>query len=1462
MFNIEQPSQKPAPTKEKQEKKEQLSSAAKGIRKVLSEKPAESLEEKNDIERILGEMLLTPNSKESQQKFLKFTKRIQSEGTNFLKDHQVEDLIAFCRESKRTNFFRILKLIEQDKIKEFDLTLKAKRILLEHFGQTGMEKGLESIFKNALTDHKSIQRWIAAAREYKNALGLILKNTPKETFYKFTGYSLEVLVRSLGAREVGEKLDTYQKIILLGQDISRLAKLTFYQDILKKVDINTLSPEVLPIVINCAIDTAQLQSITSRLNEKGAKNISNINYGILKKLLREITADQKNSRLFTLITENMSESTIKKLLKDKGVEPAVKLALSTQTLAKGGAEAEAGEKPKSAPKLKAKPPKSPFLDALYTKETIAKGKFNLKRNVKVYGHDKTQPQLYRSFTKKDHTAEITDNRVISVADGKYVKVEIKDKDSKTVTTGLVALRDLIIPKTETTYYTPPKVEKEEKRLKRKECWNMATGKIQFRNMDGSLDRKAQYQTRLRDIFDAKESDQITVTNKRGKTREAIFDSRKNGFYYLGRKGQLTGRRVMIFDGDKVDYTTRKIDKAKRETFKSKVWNESTGKIQFTDKTTAARTRLRDIFYAQDGDRVMITHGKDKPRTAIYVSSKDNFYYLKKNGKLGERARIFNNDRVIFLGREEKTPETKTPSKYDIAGRFELPKTKTSAAEILKSIFKKHPELKTALSQSDLTEEQYYNLLIGNKQGNTLLLIKPPKSHRKEQARLKKEAQKRKENLEGQKKTKEYDVLALSDHYIKKTVIFNNPKLLKYFNKQELWNNLWGKKGEQAKEYIDGLEKVIAVLTDPLSFNLTKDQVRDTLLKLVQKHRNDRIDFEDIFTVIFENKLYKGSLSDFKKEIDKHKKVFFKWESPEKKADLKALKEYGKTFKQAKLAMETAKEQGRDFRETPEWKAWNAMKPKMYPIQRAYADEYLPSLERINELTRTILKPTANLLDAVEAMKIKVSSKESFIDIYDFRLGSTPETNLKETLLHTKKDIMKFDLESLATQTSVEGKYKLRVSTTLTDPYLEKLSKVLQRRDLITIVFQLYSIDTLLKEGCLKRVKGEKDTLALVKLPKTFDPQDPKIKELFAKFISRKEVERQKDKIKSLAENIDGNKVVLKKLNEIFGSEGGPKTYHTFMEEFASWFTGDDTRAVELTMSEIAGGKVTLPAKEYLKRYMSGNAAKKEVLSKISKYSNGVETFDRNLLRNELQKKLTIALDSLKLLSFKNPAVKALATTILRPFSGGKDIFSEATISAAHKGLSQELKQYLDNPSENIDTAFKSLLMLGHVQSRVIEEGKEKFNYSSNPIIAKLQKAYMEKTDVYTQKDLDTINRTLTIALGLSVGTEGKIGAFGGGNINLGDGWSAGVHFEGSTSGITAGAQVLKSFNLSKDGKEKFTVGSAGGFVHIGGIVNLQLGKKAVQTSLSAGGGISALGFYAGGGLSLKDNLQYRKQKAL
>ncbi len=870
-------------------------------------------------------------------------------------------------------------------------------------------------------------------------------------------------------------------------------------------------------------------------------------------------------------------------------------------------------------------------------------------------------------------------------------------------------------------------------------------------------------------------------------------------------------------------------------------------------------------------------GKKYVKVKIKIEGKDKEVWIAK------RDLLIPEEDTIFISTNYKFNKPKQiPEAFKTVGKFEITNTEEiRGSELLDKIFAENKDLKSQFDASGLSRAEYLSTLLEYRKENTITLIVPEKQLSAIIAGY--EAKAFNKDYQAKDTAEQKRIFETRETYFQKLFSLKNPEIIKAINNDELWNDLWERRGPYEKMFINGQEKIVHLMKE---IGIPEDQIRTQLRAALQDWTNEEIDFEEIFERFFEDKRYyyekdedgdtSGDFDDFQKEIGELEESLKPWQTAEGKAKIEKINKYNQLVPRVKAAMTKAKEQGKDFRETDEWKAYEAEGAATKTIRDEYykrndkeetvwKSQSIPErFNRLNYLKTKILFPVSELLDAFESISVNVSTAQNFHDQNDALLSQLPTTREEIT------DIPFYNLESLVKENpdpkrlpnAPENMDIVAASKNVQDKFAKLLTdlgvdpKNFDPRDVLRLTFQLYSVDTLSKEGCLQKSKDSKNKFLLIDLPENFNKDNAQVKELFGKIKSKTDINPNKELIRKISEAIDNNKAAVKRLLEVFSKDEGPLTYDLIpidilgITYLVRALDGEDRRELTATMADFADRKDVRMPDDYLKRYTSDKSAFVEILSRITHTKDGVDFYDQAQLKTELEKRVKAGLMLIVVDQKHFPQIHA---QLSKEYG---DLSKAENISKAIDGIVAKLSN-LNTP---LDATTKEIIRVGHIIEGVMEKSEKTTEYSKNPKIRAIQEQL--KKNGYSNEDLKKVDEALGGAIIVPVYGSGYGADFSGAPLNFGDKWTLGFGGSVTQDGVSGGAALAKGFELSKDGRTVLTLSVQGGYLSIGGGAQIKFPiSETVDMNAGAVAGVTACGFYALGFVGARRNLNAEQLKA-
>ncbi|MFA7685400.1 MAG: hypothetical protein WCX95_01210 [Candidatus Gracilibacteria bacterium] len=1081
-------------------------------------------------------------------------------------------------------------------------------------------------------------------------------------------------------------------------------------------------------------------------------------------------------------------------------------------------------------------------------------------------------------------AEFKDGTFYKVAAGKITKEPAKIYNGDTVE---------FKPKTDTFQVTKT-VDKEPD-----------TQIVTFRDEGGRLLKDLEMRTKLTDRFiNLEKGDKVFITPKSAvSAKSEVFDSAEfdgKNFIYTDTPAshRKIGARAVIFDGDKVQL----LRDTSPQKFKLPLSSELEGGV-------ITVVNLMPLIY------------KEHPNLQATIASAgltEGEYYQKII------ATQDSNGNITIL-----KPEKPVGEHY---GTFQLPKEEMTVAALMALIYAKRPKLKKAITAAGLNESEYYQQILATKDRNgQIYILKPVKYSDTTLSEFDRARGQRLEAVSKENSKSNQKILKRFDHYYENEFKIAE-SLLRYANNDELWNDLWEHRTTETQNFIEGLEPIMTIMRE--DFHIDEKEIRSTLRNIIQEGDNDHVDFEDIFKFLAKplylklKEAYKeetgflfniNTHKDFRDDLNDTQTIVQKWETGNRKTDLTRILTFKEEETRIKGLEETARAENRleSFRQSEEYIKYqresailNASRGEKGSLLSEYENEYVKSSARLSLLVNKILVPSARLLEAIKLMGLRTSTLNTTYNTYNNYIdhtekiptaevpqGTLPYYDLGSLTTPTKGTLAQLeekDLEKIADEgqekyavtispKSLEGFKATGKDLGLTDEQLASFKE----DSVLKLIFQLYSVETLTKDGCLKRIADQPkqpNRLLLVKLPDNFAKDTLAVKELFKELKKSEDIDTKQDLIQKTAELLDKSKKMLAKVAAIYGKDS-PKVHLLWTEWMKKQFTGEDTRSdsMSITMGDIGEGLVTLPSSFFL-NHMSGQAAQDDVLEKATKIKEGVTVLDEAALKDVLHKDLKAGLKALPLFANNITDLKEFEKGLIARYAGVVS-FVNVQDDALFNHLVAKLDQYLDNPTQQLTGTDKSdlitLMQIGHVFTAIAERDKgavsesgeslDLIKFSTDPAIRKIQgefkKALELKGEKVTQEQATKIESACIFGIGIMASTKGGTSGAGiGVPIDLGDGWNiaigAGLGSNDDHFAATAGASLEKTFTISKDGKTQISVGLDAGILAAGGHVGIKFAiSNNVSGGVTAGAGWSSAGFYLGAIASIHHEAEWEREAA-
>jgi hypothetical protein len=714
--------------------------------------------------------------------------------------------------------------------------------------------------------------------------------------------------------------------------------------------------------------------------------------------------------------------------------------------------------------------------------------------------------------------------------------------------------------------------------------------------------------------------------------------------------------------------------------------------------------------------------------------------------------------------------------------------------------------------------------------------------------------------------REIHVMKTREDYYENASYLSDDKLADYVGSEREWNDLWANRNEQKGEFIDGLDRLESVMK---KFKFSDLEVRDNIRELLAIGWNDKVTFQEIFNRFCKGRLYKNGKSNFqifKKEIDTlETKTNYWFHTSEGVGNLVKLSNFEAMGEQYAVKQRRADAEGREWQNDPFKLEYDRIAVEMKPIvDKAKEDQLWKSAERLAVLQNTVLFPIADLLDTLSTLKVGTFEKVPPTTVYAELLKTIPEVaglTYVKPQPHILNQVMDRGREGeldLATDKEHPENYtKIGIAPTAFAAFNE-IAKDYSDDKFTTsqvnrIIFKLYSLETLVREGCLAKRKDKDKDYIIIKLPSNFTKANSAVKQLFTKLEDEgNDIDDIENAFfEEISKSLDKNAETLQRVIDIFGMDEGSKVNlrrEDIIDLFSDWFGGADFRETTITMSDIANKKATFNEDEFLRRYMSEQAATAHVLQEITSYDGHIETYDGAKLTTMLIERANFAIDNLDI----SPRLAALKKHLVDTY-GSLDKAKTA------------IATILANPTAEIPKEIKSLIRAGEVFYRMFEENKETIAYSGNKSVKKVQEELIAAG--YPKDKVGDIEDFFVAGIGFQVGGAPGVGLsipiYSSTPTEIG---SAGWTFKTTTTaqiGVSTtgvGGGVTQSFAFSSPEGVTINLAISGGVLYVvgSGGVSFPISDKW-DMNLHGFGGVVGVLPIAGGGIGFK-KVESREQE--
>lgn len=839
------------------------------------------------------------------------------------------------------------------------------------------------------------------------------------------------------------------------------------------------------------------------------------------------------------------------------------------------------------------------------------------------------------------------------------------------------------------------------------------------------------------------------------------------------------------------------------------------------------------------------------------------------------------------------PETTMPSQernqFEIAGTFNLSEVDLPirGSELLQELFEQNlygERLRTSLEESGVSPVEYLNILQKAREGNTLHIIIPSQTFEAALEEFSRQAQN--PEYESYLQTRNERIFQNRENYLTEVRRIENQDLIDYANNERAWNDLWERRGQERNSHIRGLQRAVHSLGElGISDNEARDILRDLIRRrgmgIRESSREGALTFRQIYNNHIKGKIeiggqkYEKSFRQFQEEINGLTEELEQY-TDEDFEKMNRFRELTRTIDEWRGG-----NHGRQVDPSaPYFKEWDTLSRETIngrPIQQVYTEVMRKKL-RHEELTTKILYPAANLMDAIEQMEVRISPIQTFenrhrrvlsrmdaVQESDFEIGG-PFFNIEH--LERRRDQfperIDFSEENPAYSVGLTTEVREQLDEILRTRISEENLRRFGDGPKLKLVFQLYSFETLINEGCLTKLEDNengKNRFLLTKLPETFNAKNENLSLLFELFengriSTPRDLDRESRELAQIAERLDSNAAMLARLTQIFGDadgrEGGPQVYNYWRERIRDFLSTENEETFSLTIADIGAGEVTLPVDDFMNTYMSGNAALLRISQQIAEHGeNGVQTYNADKLSHQLTERLELGMTFI----FTDPQFEPIRTSILGEFGGPEDPNArQSALSAYIENLSPE---NLANPSYEIPEKAIELIRIGEVYRRIREAHSEtpdlETRYSGIPQIRELQEALdtqaAERQEAWTNQDMKELETLFRVGFMITPGEGGSVSAgaevYRNGDFSILAGGTVG------TEGVSAG--LAGRYEIKKDDKKvaDIVLSAGTGYIGVGGnkVIELENWDVGIHGGVAA----TAIGLTAGGGIGVMRN---------
>lgn len=460
-----------------------------------------------------------------------------------------------------------------------------------------------------------------------------------------------------------------------------------------------------------------------------------------------------------------------------------------------------------------------------------------------------------------------------------------------------------------------------------------------------------------------------------------------------------------------------------------------------------------------------------------------------------------------------------------------------------------------------------------------------------------------------------------------------------------WYNL-----ESESSYaLDGISRVKESFS---AFGVGEEKVMGELESLLGGRAQKEITTRTIFNkYIRGTEKFSGNYNQFNKRIHELGEISKKWETPERKAviDQYNLHEEKRVlysnkieertlliFLEEPIPKELEDEINTLAREIKELDRELKKEENQKILEEFSRDE--EALSELENLKKDILEPIIILLESIDKLRLIPQERQSVQDRYSRIIDSLPKYETEQGL-HSYWDMEQILSGSATVEFLKDQSEDPRMGISLDQKIKEDFPTFKNLQDdgqILKLIFSLYSISTLSQGGCLQKNPNNNDRLRLVKLPDDFPTASNASEEFVALAWAINDtpegqpvnLDDHTELIQKVASQLDQNTQTVQRLQEIFGEDDrGEQTYYSWKERFVSFFTDATADKTTQTLEHIGAKGATEATEDFMRRYMSGNAAIQKILFEIVETDeNGIQTYDQEKLRTALGERIKLGVE--------------------------------------------------------------------------------------------------------------------------------------------------------------------------------------------------------------------------------------------